>query len=122
MAVVHKTRRCRRKGILLALFAFSSWMILSVCLQLRYLLLVVGQQQQMKYSIPATISALANFTLFSPEIHSANPPAGVNNSAARKRYAYAFYATTTGYACSAFVNIAALSDSGTPSNIDFVLL
>ena len=122
MAVVYKTRRSRRKGILLAFCTFSSWMILGVCLQLLYVLVIVGQQQQMEYSIPVTIRALANFTLFSPEIHSVDPPAGVNNSATRKRYAYAFYATTTGYACSAFVNIAALGDSGTPSNIDFVLL
>lgn len=40
----------------------------------------------------------------------------------KKRYAYAFYATTSAYACGAFVQVAQLRDLGTPSSIDFVLL
>ena len=39
-----------------------------------------------------------------------------------KRFAYAFYATTSAYACGAFVQVAQLRDLGTPVTIDFVLL
>lgn len=40
----------------------------------------------------------------------------------KKRFAYAFYATTSAYACGAFVQVAQLRDLGTPSGIDFVIL
>lgn len=98
--VLRKTRRCfHRKGILPALFAVLCWMLVGVGLQLRLLQL---WQTQMNYSFPA----LTNSTSSSKE----------------PKYAYAFYATSSSYACGAFVNIAALRDSGSPSTIDFVLL
>lgn len=42
----------------------------------------------------------------------------------KRKNAYVFYATTSDYACGAFVAIASLQESGTPAdgNIDFVLL
>ncbi|CAJ1946495.1 unnamed protein product, partial [Cylindrotheca closterium] len=39
----------------------------------------------------------------------------------KRPYAYAFYATTSAYACGAFVQVAQLRDLGTPASIDFVL-
>ena len=39
-----------------------------------------------------------------------------------KKFAYAFYATDEEHACGAFVNVAALRDTGTRNETDFVLL
>lgn len=44
------------------------------------------------------------------------------NNDKKKRYAYAFYATTSAYACGAFVQVAQLRDLGTPVSVDFVIL
>ena len=39
-----------------------------------------------------------------------------------KKFAYAFYATDEEHACGAFVNVAALRDTGTRNETDFVVL
>lgn len=39
-----------------------------------------------------------------------------------KKFAYAFYATDEEHACGAFVNVAALRDTGTRNETDFVML
>jgi hypothetical protein len=39
-----------------------------------------------------------------------------------KKFAYAFYATDEEHACGAFVNVAALRDTGTRNETDFVIL
>jgi hypothetical protein len=39
-----------------------------------------------------------------------------------KKFAYAFYATDEQHACGAFVNVAALCDTGTRNETDFVIL
>ena len=49
-------------------------------------------------------------------------PSASSQKKKKKRLAYAFYATTSAYACGAFVQVAQLRDLGTPSTIDFVLL
>jgi hypothetical protein len=40
----------------------------------------------------------------------------------QKKFAYAFYATDEEHACGAFVNVAALRDTGTRNETDFVML
>lgn len=59
----------------------------------------------------------------SSSILSISSPSATTTMTKKKRHAYAFYVTNEGYACGAFVNIAALLEAGaTVSTTDFVIL
>eukprot|EP00980_Cylindrotheca_fusiformis_P015036 scaffold4150_cov117-Cylindrotheca_fusiformis.AAC.2 len=106
-----RRRRRHRKWIVSIALVVAIALSVTVSFSSHWMLVYSSSSLDLKRSSSSSISS-------SMDIASTTTTA-----TAAKRYAYVFYATTISYACGAFVNIAALQDSGTPQRtIDFVLL
>ena len=105
----HRTR-CRR---LLPLFAIVGGM------QLNIIWFAPSDANWKMIALPDGLSRLGSIV---EQRIGGSSESSMPKKKKKKRYAYAFYATTSAYACGALVQVAQLRDLGTPTSIDFVLL